>query len=176
MRRWLVDEDLWVRRSVVLSQVGHKADADEGLLFEFCLARAHETDFFMRKAIGWALREHGKVRPEAVACFVETHRAKLSPLTIAEAMKNLTDDSADDPMAESPLPTVAVPKRSSAARKAGSESKRPPAKGASGSKKPKGKSDAVKSKPASKGLPKSGAADRSVPAKRRTRTQRRSKS
>lgn len=87
MRRWIEDEDMWVRRAAILCQLGHKDAADEATLFDFCLKRAEEPEVFIRKAIGWALREHGKSRPESVKAFLLEHKDKLSALSVREAGK-----------------------------------------------------------------------------------------
>lgn len=87
VRQWNEHRDLWLRRTSIICQVAHKDDADAALLFELCAARAHETDFFIRKAIGWALRSHAHVDPEAVRDFVA--RTDLSGLSRREAMKHL---------------------------------------------------------------------------------------
>jgi len=89
MERWIDDKDLWVRRAAVISQLHRKERTDLGMLARFCLARAHETDFFMRKAIGWALRQHARTDPEWVRSFLRKHDARLSPLTVREASKHL---------------------------------------------------------------------------------------
>ncbi len=65
MDRWVTDDDMWVRRTAILSQLRHKQHTDAERLFAYCLARAHEREFFIRKAIGWALREYSKASPEA---------------------------------------------------------------------------------------------------------------
>ena len=87
---WGGDEDLWVRRSALICQVGRRGAADEELLFRLCRDRAHERDFFIRKAIGWALRDHARRAPGAVRAFLRAHRAELSPLSFREAAKHLT--------------------------------------------------------------------------------------
>jgi len=89
MRRWIDDDDLWVRRSAIICQVQHKQETDEQMLYEFCLRRAHEKDFFIRKAIGWALRSYAWKEPERVREFIIAHRAKLSPLSVREGGKHL---------------------------------------------------------------------------------------
>jgi 3-methyladenine DNA glycosylase AlkD len=86
---WVGDEDLWLRRSAIICQVGAKESTDADRLFRFCLARAHESEFFIRKAIGWALREYAKTDPGAVAEFVGTHRPELSGLSFREATKHI---------------------------------------------------------------------------------------
>lgn len=89
MKRWIDDEDLWVRRAAILCQVGHKEATDEAVLYDFCLRRAEEEDFFIRKAIGWALREYAKVNPESVKAFLESNQGTLSSLSVREGGKHL---------------------------------------------------------------------------------------
>lgn len=87
--RWIDADDMWLRRSAILCQVGAKTATDVDRLFRFCAERAFEKEFFIRKAIGWALREYARVDPEAVARFVVTHRGALSPLSYREATKHI---------------------------------------------------------------------------------------
>lgn len=119
MRKWLNDDDLWVRRTAILCHLGHKQQTDEGMLFDACLARAGEPDFFMRKAIGWALREYAKTNPESVSAFLKRHRDRLSPLSYAEASKHLTTDADVDPMGDADEAAAAAsqsaPRKSKAA-------------------------------------------------------------
>lgn len=89
MDAWLVGDDLWLTRTAILHQNRWKADTDADWLFTACLARAGDTDFFIRKAIGWALRQYAYVDPEAVRGFVAAHRGELSPLSVREASKHL---------------------------------------------------------------------------------------
>ena len=89
LEAWIDDEDMWIRRSAILAHLGHKERTDEQRLFDFCLRRAHETEFFIRKAIGWALRQYARVEPDAVRLFVETNASRLSGLTKREATKHL---------------------------------------------------------------------------------------
>jgi 3-methyladenine DNA glycosylase AlkD len=86
---WLDDEDMWIRRTALLAQKRQKEDTDQERLFRYCLARAHEDEFFIRKAIGWALREYSYVDPEAVRGFVEDNRDRFSGLTVREALKRI---------------------------------------------------------------------------------------
>ena len=86
---WIDDEDMWLRRSAILCQIGAKEQTDSDRLFGFCARRAFEEEFFIRKAIGWALREHAKVDPVAVARFVARHREELSRLSYREATKHI---------------------------------------------------------------------------------------
>lgn len=89
MRDWAVDDDLWVRRTAILCQLGSRAATDEALL-RWALARnLGDPDFFIRKAVGWALREHAKTAPDWVRAFVAEHADELSPLSRREALKHL---------------------------------------------------------------------------------------
>ncbi|MEO1272555.1 MAG: DNA alkylation repair protein, partial [Myxococcota bacterium] len=85
VERWIDDESLWVRRLALLSHLKHREQTDAELLFAHCLARAHERDFFIRKAIGWALREYSRHAPEAVHTLLVNHRERWSGLTFREA-------------------------------------------------------------------------------------------
>ena len=89
MEAWLVDEDMWLARTASLHQLGYKERTDTARLFRYCLARCDHKDFFIRKAIGWALRQYAWTDPAAVREFVAAHTAELSPLSIREATKNL---------------------------------------------------------------------------------------
>ncbi len=87
--RWIDDQNLWVRRSAILSQLKHKSVTDQDQLFGYCLKRAEEKQFFIRKAIGWAFREYAKTEPDAVRAFALEHRERLSGLSFREATKHL---------------------------------------------------------------------------------------
>ena len=89
MDRWIDDANLWVVRVALIHQLDMKGRTDTRRLFDYCERRSAETDFFVRKAIGWALRQHAKTDPAAVRAFVEDHGAALSNLSRREAMKGL---------------------------------------------------------------------------------------
>lgn len=89
MRAWSRDPDLWVARTALLHQLQHRDRTDAALLFELSDQLAPHPDFFIRKAIGWALRQHARQDPEAVRAFVEAHRDALSGLSRREALKHL---------------------------------------------------------------------------------------
>jgi 3-methyladenine DNA glycosylase AlkD len=89
MDAWIDDPYLWIRRTAIIFQLRWKKETDEARLFEYCAKRMHEKEFFIRKAIGWALREYSKTNPKTVRRFVESHRNKLSNLSIREASKYL---------------------------------------------------------------------------------------
>ena len=80
---------MWVRRVAMLHQLGWRAHTDEARLLHYALTLANESDFFIRKAIGWALRDHARNRPEAVRAFLAQHADRLSGLTRREAGKHL---------------------------------------------------------------------------------------
>jgi 3-methyladenine DNA glycosylase AlkD len=89
MDRWIEDDDMWIRRTAILCQNRHRARTDERRLFRYCLARAAEKEFFIRKAIGWALREYAYTSPEAVRRYIAEHRNVLSNLSVREGGKHL---------------------------------------------------------------------------------------
>ena len=89
MDAWVRDENLWIARTAVLHQLHYKAATDEKRLFEYCVLQAGHKDFFIRKAIGWALREYAYSAPEAVRAFLDGEGGGLSPLSVREAAKHL---------------------------------------------------------------------------------------
>jgi 3-methyladenine DNA glycosylase AlkD len=89
LERWAQTENFWLRRASILHQLGLKGKTDEARLFRFILENAHDSEFFIRKAIGWALREYSYVNPEAVQNFVLEHQKELSNLSKREALKAL---------------------------------------------------------------------------------------
>ena len=89
LRAWSTDPDHWLRRSSIIAQLGLKDRTDPGLLADVIIPNLDEREFFVRKAIGWALREYARTDPDWVRAFVERHAARLSPLSRREAMKHL---------------------------------------------------------------------------------------
>jgi 3-methyladenine DNA glycosylase AlkD len=94
IRRWAAGDDLWLRRAALVCQVGAKDRTDAGLLADVIEAvaappEALSRDFFVRKGIGWALRDYARTDPEWVRGYVGAHRDELSPLSIREATKHL---------------------------------------------------------------------------------------
>lgn len=85
---WIETDNLWLQRSAIIFQMKFKEKLDERLLYDMILRRIEEKDFFIRKGIGWALREHAKLHPNSVKGFVETHKDRLSGLSIREALKH----------------------------------------------------------------------------------------
>ena len=89
MDQALESPHLWVRRVAILHQLGWRGNTDSERLFRYALTRAEEKEFFIRKAIGWALRDYARHAPQEVRSFLRTNRGKLSPLTLREAGKHL---------------------------------------------------------------------------------------
>ncbi|MFJ3307796.1 DNA alkylation repair protein [Streptomyces sp. NPDC086549] len=89
MDRWIADDDLWVARTALLHQLRYKERTDADRLFAYCLLQSGHGDFFIRKAIGWCLREYAKTDPDAVRAFLTRERGRFAPLTVREALKNI---------------------------------------------------------------------------------------
>jgi len=89
VRAWASDDDLWLRRSSVICQIGHRADTDLYLLRSAIEANVDDTSFWLRKAIGWALRQHARTDPDWVRAEVERLGDRLSGLSRREALKHL---------------------------------------------------------------------------------------
>ncbi|WP_127501469.1 DNA alkylation repair protein [Actinoplanes solisilvae] len=89
MDAWSRDDNMWVVRTAILHQLHYGAATDTERLFGYCAAQAGHRDFFVRKAIGWALRQYARTDPEAVRSFVEANRSSLSGLSVREATKHL---------------------------------------------------------------------------------------
>jgi 3-methyladenine DNA glycosylase AlkD len=89
MRRWARDEDLWKRRAAILCQLSLKRETDLDLLYDCIEPNLAEKDFFIRKAIGWALRQYAWTDAKEVRRYVRANRSRLSPLSMREATKNV---------------------------------------------------------------------------------------
>ena len=87
IERFSNSENMWLNRSAILFQLGYKQKTNPDFLFSECLKQSHSKEFFIQKAIGWALREYAKSNPEAVKEFVKT--SNLKPLSTKEALKNM---------------------------------------------------------------------------------------
>jgi 3-methyladenine DNA glycosylase AlkD len=89
MDEWVAGDERWLVRAAILHQLTYGPRTDEVRLFHYCRTQAGHPDFFIRKAIGWALRQYAKTEPDAVRRFVRAHGAHLSALSVREALKNL---------------------------------------------------------------------------------------
>ncbi|QOT72322.1 DNA alkylation repair protein [Sphingobium fuliginis] len=88
MLAWAVDENVWKRRSAILCQLRAKQQTDLDFLYACIAPSIASKEFFLRKAIGWALRQHAWTDPAEVVRYVETH-PELSGLSKREALKNV---------------------------------------------------------------------------------------
>jgi len=89
MDAWSVDDDKWLVRTAILHQMHYAEATDADRLFGYCTRQAGHRDFFVRKAIGWALRQYAYTDPEAVRRYVTSNSDHLSPLSVREASKHL---------------------------------------------------------------------------------------
>jgi 3-methyladenine DNA glycosylase AlkD len=101
VRTWAVSEDLWVRRAAIICQVGAGERCDQDLLASVVednldgstrttpAVSPYGREFFIRKGIGWALRDHARTDPAWVVQFVASHEDRLSGLSRREALKHL---------------------------------------------------------------------------------------
>ena len=89
VRRWCTEDDVWLRRLAIISQRGRRDRVDAQLLGAVIEPNLTDPEAFIRKAIGWALREYARVRPEWVRSFIAAHEDALSPLSRREALKHL---------------------------------------------------------------------------------------
>lgn len=89
MDKALGHPDFWVRRIALLHQLGWREQTDVNRLFSYALALADEKEFFIRKAIGWALRDYAWHDPVVVRNFLQENQGRLSGLSYREAAKNL---------------------------------------------------------------------------------------
>jgi 3-methyladenine DNA glycosylase AlkD len=89
LRTWAVDDDVWRRRTSIIAQLGSTTDTDVALLADCIVANLDHRDFFVRKAIGWALRQYARTDPGWVRAFVDSHADRMSALSRREATKHL---------------------------------------------------------------------------------------
>jgi 3-methyladenine DNA glycosylase AlkD len=93
MRVWSRSSDMWKRRAAILCQLDFKRETDLALLYACIAPSLSSKEFFLRKAIGWALRQYAWTDPREVARYVRAHAVELSPLSRREALKNLAATS-----------------------------------------------------------------------------------
>jgi 3-methyladenine DNA glycosylase AlkD len=87
--RWSRDENLWKRRTAILSQLTFKMGTDLRFLYACIEPSLGSKEFFLRKAIGWALRQYAWTDPDEVLRYVDRNRDRLSGLSRREALKNV---------------------------------------------------------------------------------------
>ena len=93
MRKWSTDPNLWKRRVSIICQLKFKADTDLDLLYSNIQPNLADRDFFIRKAIGWALRQYAWTDPKEIARYVRANESRLSGLSRREALKNISPSS-----------------------------------------------------------------------------------
>jgi 3-methyladenine DNA glycosylase AlkD len=90
LRRWATDQNLWLRRTAVICQVGDQEQTDADLLRYAIEANVDDRTFWLRKAIGWALRDFARTDPDWVRFEVTRLGERLSGLSRREALKHLS--------------------------------------------------------------------------------------
>lgn len=88
---WSRDEDFWLRRLAIEHQLLQKEETDVQLLEQILVNNLDQFEFFINKAIGWALRDYSKTNPDWVLEFIEKYKDKLSKLSIKEGSKYLLE-------------------------------------------------------------------------------------
>ena len=87
MLNWSAGSNIWLKRAAILHQLAYKDKTDIGLLEQIISNCLGSDEFFINKAIGWALREYSKTDPEWVESFISRRKNELSPLSIKEGSK-----------------------------------------------------------------------------------------
>lgn len=91
LEKWTHSDNKWLHRICIIFQIMYKAETDTDLLERHILLHKMSSDFFIQKAIGWALRQYGKVNPNWVLHFVEQN--ELKPLSRREALRIILKDN-----------------------------------------------------------------------------------
>jgi len=86
-KKWIESDNIWLQRTAILFQLKYKNQTDKSLLFQYINSMSGSKDFFIRKAIGWALREYAKTNPQSVVRFVQSNT--LSVLSKKEALRRV---------------------------------------------------------------------------------------
>ena len=89
MLMWSRSTDMWKRRTAIICQLGFKQETDLELLYACIEPSLDSREFFLRKAIGWALRQHAWTDPSEIKRYVRINRTRLSALSIREALKHV---------------------------------------------------------------------------------------
>jgi len=87
--RWMRSDNMWLNRAALICQLNFKEKTNSELLFRLIRQLSNHPDFFIRKAIGWSLRQYARTNPKAVKLFLKDNASILSPLSLKEAGKNL---------------------------------------------------------------------------------------
>ncbi len=89
MDQWIDDENIWLARTALIHQLFYRNQTDADRLFDYCRRRMADKEFFIRKAIGWSLRQYARTDADAVRAFVRQHESELSGLSKREALKHI---------------------------------------------------------------------------------------
>ena len=92
LERWLSSPNKWEVRTAILHQLGYKDQTDEKILYDCIRRQTDSKEFFIAKAIGWALREYAYINPESVYAFVQS--TPMQPLSKREALKHFPKEEA----------------------------------------------------------------------------------
>ena len=87
--QWSLSDNIWLRRVAIDHQLLRKEKTDVHLMEKILLNNLDQTEFFINKAIGWALRDYSKTNPDWVASFIEKNKERMAELSIKEASKYL---------------------------------------------------------------------------------------
>ncbi len=82
---WAYGDHLWLQRASIIFQLKYKTATNEELLYRYMIQHADSKEFFIQKAIGWALREYSKTNPQSVRAFIDEH--SLPKLSVREGSK-----------------------------------------------------------------------------------------
>lgn len=88
--KWINSDNIWLQRVCIIHQMFYKKQTDEKMLFEFCDLKKESNEFFIQKAIGWALRQYSKSEPKKVLDFINS--TKLKPLSYREGIRIIKKD------------------------------------------------------------------------------------
>mgnify|MGYP006307548385 FL=1 len=86
IKKWIQSDNIWLQRSCILFQLAYKEDTDVELLFDIIIRLKDIDEFFIQKAIGWALRQYARIEPKVIKDFVKNN--ELSSLSEREALKH----------------------------------------------------------------------------------------
>ena len=90
--KWSLSDNIWLRRVAIDHQLLRKEKTNVQLMEKILLHNLNQTEFFINKAIGWALRDYSKTNPDWVAGFIEKNKERMADLSIKEASKYLSHD------------------------------------------------------------------------------------
>jgi 3-methyladenine DNA glycosylase AlkD len=89
-RMWNQSDNIWIKRTAILAQLNFKEKTNDTLLYELILTNHSSKEFFIQKAMGWALRNYARKNPASVSLFLKENEDFLPKLTVREAKKHLT--------------------------------------------------------------------------------------